>query len=63
MYKAAHTIIKSHASVYHLYDDEYRMKQGGKIGITLNSNWVEPAEILKPEDIEASVIMIYYCIM
>ena len=55
MYLAAHTLIKAHASAYHLYDDVYRKEQKGKIGITLNSNWVEPGEALKPEDIEASV--------
>ena len=55
MYLAAHTVIKAHASAYHHYDDNYRATQNGKIGITLNSNWVEPSETLKPEDIEASV--------
>ena len=55
MYLAAHTVIKAHASAYHLYDDAYRAEQGGKIGITLNSNWVEPGETLNPDHIEASV--------
>lgn len=55
MYLAAHTLIKAHARAYHIYDDNYRQSQGGKIGITLNSNWVEPGESIKPDDIEASV--------
>jgi lactase-phlorizin hydrolase len=29
-YLAAHTLIKSHARVYHLYDQEFRASQGGK---------------------------------
>ena len=55
MYLAAHTVIKAHARAYHLYDDKYRETQKGKIGITLNSNWVEPGETLNPDHVEASV--------
>ena len=29
LYIAGHTILKAHAAVYHLYDEEYRAKQNG----------------------------------
>jgi len=42
-YRATHTIIKSHAEAWHLYNDEYRSTQDGLISITLDSDWKEPA--------------------
>ncbi|XP_069695501.1 myrosinase 1-like isoform X2 [Periplaneta americana] len=51
-YLAAHTILLSHAKVYHLYDRIFRAKQQGKVGITLNSNWCEPLTN-STEDIES----------
>nr|BAB91145.1 beta-glucosidase [Neotermes koshunensis] len=42
-YLAAHTVIHAHARIYHLYDQEFRAEQGGKVGISLNINWCEPA--------------------
>ncbi|XP_069695503.1 myrosinase 1-like [Periplaneta americana] len=41
-YLAAHTVILSHARVYHMYNEEFRDKQQGKISIALNVNWCEP---------------------
>nr|CAD7442853.1 unnamed protein product [Timema bartmani] len=38
-YLVAHTVIKSHARAYHLYDDNYRDAQNGQVGITLNTGW------------------------
>ncbi|XP_049836420.1 myrosinase 1-like [Schistocerca gregaria] len=43
-YLAAHTMIRAHARVYRLYEQEYRATQNGKVGIALNSDWYEPAE-------------------
>jgi len=31
LYQAAHNMIKAHARVYHLYDDQYRAKQQGEV--------------------------------
>uniref|UniRef100_H2YY92 beta-glucosidase n=1 Tax=Ciona savignyi TaxID=51511 RepID=H2YY92_CIOSA len=42
VYYAAHSIIKSHAQAYHIYNNTYRESQKGQIGITLNSNWADP---------------------
>ncbi|CAK8692258.1 unnamed protein product [Clavelina lepadiformis] len=54
MYLAAHTVIKAHAAAYHVYNSTYRAKQNGQIGITLNSNWVDPHQVTNPDHIEAS---------
>lgn len=35
-------VLKSHATVYHLYKRKYFKKQGGKIGITLDSLFYYP---------------------
>nr|XP_026692500.1 uncharacterized protein LOC104266271 isoform X3 [Ciona intestinalis] len=55
VYYAAHSIIKSHAQAYHIYNNTYRQTQQGQIGITLNTNWVEPSEATDLDHIEASV--------
>ncbi|XP_049791141.1 myrosinase 1-like [Schistocerca nitens] len=41
-YLATHTVIRAHAKVYRLYDEQYRSKQNGRIGITVSTNWYEP---------------------
>lgn len=41
-YHCGHHVIKAHAKTYHVYDEEYRPTQAGKIGITLNAAWHEP---------------------
>ncbi|KAJ8351664.1 hypothetical protein SKAU_G00231400 [Synaphobranchus kaupii] len=41
-YKVTHTILKSHAEAWHIYNNKYRQLQGGKVGIALNSDWAEP---------------------
>lgn len=37
-----HNLIVSHASAVKLYRDEFKAKQGGQIGITLNGDWQMP---------------------
>uniref|UniRef100_H2YTH9 beta-glucosidase n=1 Tax=Ciona savignyi TaxID=51511 RepID=H2YTH9_CIOSA len=51
----SHSIIKSHAQAYHIYNNTYRESQKGQIGITLNTNWVEPMTTTDLDHIEASV--------
>ncbi|XP_049939127.1 myrosinase 1-like [Schistocerca serialis cubense] len=42
-YMAAYTLLKAHAAAYRLYDEQYRATQQGKVGITINVMWYEPA--------------------
>uniref|UniRef100_A0A3Q4AQU4 Uncharacterized protein n=1 Tax=Mola mola TaxID=94237 RepID=A0A3Q4AQU4_MOLML len=49
-----HNMLKSHAEVWHVYDDKYRKTQGGKVGIALNSDWAEPLDSSRAEDIAAA---------
>ncbi|RVE57844.1 hypothetical protein OJAV_G00203340 [Oryzias javanicus] len=53
-YLVTHNIIKSHAEAWHVYNDNYRATQGGKVGIALNSDWAEPKASTNPEDIAAA---------
>lgn len=53
-YKCAHTILKSHARAYRIYEAEYKASQGGKVGITLDSGWYEPADPENPAHVEAA---------
>ncbi|NXC54898.1 LPH hydrolase, partial [Aleadryas rufinucha] len=53
-YKVAHTILKAHAEVWHLYDGKYRSQQLGKVGLVLNSDWAEPKTPTSSEDVRAS---------
>lgn len=47
-------MLKSHAEAWHVYNDVYRMQQGGKVGIALNSDWAEPLDPSKHEDLTAA---------
>nr|AIA09348.1 beta-glucosidase [Periplaneta americana] len=51
-YLATHTVLKAHARAYHLYDNEFRAAQQGKIGMAFNINWCEPRDNIT-EDIAA----------
>ncbi|KAK3084655.1 hypothetical protein FSP39_017015 [Pinctada imbricata] len=42
VYKVAHNIIRSHVKAYHTYDDHFRSKYHGQVGITLDCDWKEP---------------------
>ncbi|XP_068051279.1 lactase/phlorizin hydrolase isoform X1 [Anomalospiza imberbis] len=53
-YKVAHTILKAHAKVWHLYNDKYRSQQLGKVGLVLNSDWAEPRTPSRSEDVRAA---------
>ena len=39
---AGHSVILSHAYAVKLYREEFKQKQGGQIGITLNGDWAMP---------------------
>ncbi|OWR51063.1 seminal fluid protein CSSFP021 [Danaus plexippus plexippus] len=42
-YMCAKNVLLAHAKVYRIYDEEYRKKQNGKIGISISCTWYEPA--------------------
>ncbi|XP_065570473.1 lactase/phlorizin hydrolase-like [Artemia franciscana] len=43
-YLAGHNLLRAHAMAYHLYNDNYKATQGGRIGITLNIAWHVPKD-------------------
>jgi len=53
-YQCAHTIIKSHAKAYHVYNSTYKPSQEGVVGITLDTAWFEPANPNSTLDVTAS---------
>ncbi|XP_075140639.1 lactase/phlorizin hydrolase-like isoform X1 [Leptodactylus fuscus] len=53
-YEAGHNLIRAHAEAWHLYNSTYRATQGGLISITINSDWAEPRNPYKQEDIDAA---------
>ncbi|MCJ1410810.1 hypothetical protein MMC19_004896 [Ptychographa xylographoides] len=50
---AGHNLLVAHGSAVKVYRDEFKQKDGGEIGITLNGDWVEPWDASDPKDIEA----------
>lgn len=52
-YIVAHNILLSHAAVYHSYQKNFKAKQGGLIGISLDAKWYEPITS-KEEDKDAA---------
>ncbi len=52
-YLAAHHLLLSHSKAVALYRKEYQKRQGGVIGITLNTEWWSPASN-DPRDVAAA---------
>nr|CAD7257472.1 unnamed protein product [Timema shepardi] len=59
-YLTAHTILKAHATAYHVYDTEFRAEQNGKIGITLNNDWQEPKTDSNDDKLAAELAMQFH---
>ncbi|XP_018320182.1 myrosinase 1-like [Agrilus planipennis] len=51
-YLCAHNLLKSHAEVYHLFNDTYRSKNNATMGITLSASWYEPGSSEEEEAAE-----------
>ncbi|ERL86195.1 hypothetical protein D910_03607 [Dendroctonus ponderosae] len=52
LYQCSYILLKAHARVYHIYDEEFKPNYGGKVGMALNTNWFDPTTDTA-EDIEA----------
>ncbi|XP_037819304.1 myrosinase 1 isoform X1 [Lucilia sericata] len=52
-YLCGHNLLKAHAEVVHMYRDEYKKSQKGRMGITVDVSWPEP-KTDSSEDREAS---------
>ncbi|KAJ3649787.1 hypothetical protein Zmor_021510 [Zophobas morio] len=52
-YKCAYTIVKAHAKAYHIYDEEFRPTQNGRVSIVVDASWAEPGSD-SDEDKEAA---------
>lgn len=45
VYLASHNLLRAHAKAVKVYRDEFQEFQEGKIGITLNTTWIEPKDV------------------
>ncbi|KAI8493701.1 hypothetical protein Bbelb_286220, partial [Branchiostoma belcheri] len=53
-YIAGHNIILAHAKAYHIYNDEFRATQNGKVSIALSCDWAEPKLPHQPASVAAA---------
>ncbi|KXL47662.1 glycoside hydrolase family 1 protein [Acidomyces richmondensis BFW] len=51
---AAHSILVAHGAAVKAYRDEFKARDGGIIGITLNGDWAEPWDPSDAKDVEAA---------
>nr|XP_040039052.1 klotho [Gasterosteus aculeatus aculeatus] len=51
-YQEGHHMLQAHARAWHVYDNEFRHAQGGKVSLALHMDWVEPAFSFSREDVE-----------
>lgn len=59
-YIAAHHALISHALAVKTYREKYQKKQNGKIGMTINSDFILPFNASDPLDIEAANIQMVF---
>ncbi|KAJ8933569.1 hypothetical protein NQ314_013924 [Rhamnusium bicolor] len=52
-YVCAYNVILAHAKAYHIYDDDFRATQGGRVSMVIDTTWYEPGSESE-EDKEAS---------
>ncbi|TMW61561.1 hypothetical protein Poli38472_012752 [Pythium oligandrum] len=51
-YQSAHNLLLAHARAVDVYRKEFKDAQGGRIGITLNCDWREPAPTSDPQQLK-----------
>ncbi|XP_060522149.1 myrosinase 1-like [Cylas formicarius] len=54
IYKCAHVQLLAHAQAYHIYDDEFRDSQNGKVGVNIPYSWMGPKDPNNSLDVEAT---------
>ncbi|MCI4388203.1 hypothetical protein PGIGA_G00082900 [Pangasianodon gigas] len=42
-FRVGHNLLKAHAAAWHVYDERYRARQGGRVSIALASHWIKPS--------------------
>ncbi|KAG7484428.1 hypothetical protein MATL_G00049280 [Megalops atlanticus] len=50
-YEVGHQLLRAHALAWHAYDKDFRKDQGGKVSLTLHTDWVEPAYSFNRNDL------------
>lgn len=53
-YYCGHHMLLAHAKAYHLYKDNFKATQGGRVGITLNSGYYYPKDPEDPAQVAAA---------
>nr|WPM03635.1 glycoside hydrolase family 1 [Phyllotreta armoraciae] len=59
-YQCARNLILAHAEAYRIYQNEFKAKYGGEVGIVIDSNWWEPENGTDVEDQQASETMLQF---
>lgn len=54
VYEVAHRMIRAHVRIYRLYHTEFAKSQGGRVGIALNSDFVQARDPKNEEDMAAA---------
>jgi len=54
VYRAAQNLLKAHATAYHIYKEEFKASQKGKIGIALDCGWYQAPENGTEADVRAA---------
>ncbi|MEQ2277226.1 hypothetical protein XENORESO_022009 [Xenotaenia resolanae] len=53
-YLVGHNMLRAHAMAWHSYNSEYRATQKGAVSLALNSDWFEPLDPLRHEDVASA---------
>ncbi|KAJ8983484.1 hypothetical protein NQ317_014943 [Molorchus minor] len=59
-YRCAYNVLLAHAKAYHVYDENFRTEQGGKIAMVLDSSWYEPGSDSEADQEASERIMQFY---